>query len=150
MLTKINGSAEHYFDLSHFKGEIATPPLLGKMETLNKVERTSFRFDAISCHSQAVEQTVTVVSQAAESKIGYESRHRTIFFFVWVQMLHREVASLYMAGHVSDSHLAKLSFTVSRPRIPFGWRYMGQDVVIWSAVCSSAPHSQDYVEAMPH
>ena len=29
-----------------------------------------------------------------------------------------------MAGHVSNSHLAKLSFTVSRPRIPVGWRYM--------------------------
>ena len=55
-----------------------------------------------------------------------------------------------MAGHVSNSHLAKLSFTVSRPRIPFGWRYMGQDVIIWSAVCSSAPHSQDAVEDMPH
>ena len=27
---------------------------------------------------------------------------------------------------------------------------MGQDVIIWSAVCSSAPHSQDAVEAMPH
>ena len=55
-----------------------------------------------------------------------------------------------MAGHVSDNHLAKLSFTVSRPRIPFGWRYMGYDVIIWCAVCSSAPHSQDSVEAMPH
>ena len=33
-----------------------------------------------------------------------------------------------MAGHVSDSHLAKLSFTVSRPQIPFEWRYMEQDV----------------------
>ena len=55
-----------------------------------------------------------------------------------------------MAGYVSDSHLAKLSFPVSRPRIPFGWRYMGQNVIIWSAVCSSAPHLQDAVEAMPH
>ena len=55
-----------------------------------------------------------------------------------------------MAGHLSDSHLAKLSFTVSRPRIPFRWRYMEQDVIIWSAVCSSAPHSQDAMEAMPH
>ena len=55
-----------------------------------------------------------------------------------------------MAGHVSDSNLAKLSFTVSKPRIPFGWRYTGHDVIIWSAVCSSAPHSQDAVEAMPH
>ena len=51
-----------------------------------------------------------------------------------------------MAGHVSDSHLAKLSFTVSRPRIPFGWRYMAPDVIVWSAVCSSAPHSQDAVQ----
>ena len=55
-----------------------------------------------------------------------------------------------MTGHVSDSHPAKFSLTVSRPRIPFGWRYMGQDVIIWSAVCSTAPHSQDAVEAMPH
>ena len=55
-----------------------------------------------------------------------------------------------MAGQVSDSHLAQLSFTVSRPRIPFGWRCMGHDVIIWSAVCSSAPHSQDAVEAMPN
>ena len=55
-----------------------------------------------------------------------------------------------MAGHVSDSHLTELSFTVSRPRIPFGWRYMGPDVKIWSAVCSSAPSSQEAVEAMPH
>ena len=55
-----------------------------------------------------------------------------------------------MTGHVSGSHLANLSFTVSRPRIPFGWRYMGQDVITWSTVCSSAPHSQDAVEAMPH
>ena len=47
------------------------------------------------------------------------------------------------------SHLAQLSFTVSRPRIPFGWRYEGQNVTIWSAVCSSAPHSQDAVKAMP-
>ena len=52
-----------------------------------------------------------------------------------------------MAGHVLGSHLAKLSFTASRSRIPFGWRYMGQDVIIWSAVCSCAPHSQDAVEA---
>ena len=44
-----------------------------------------------------------------------------------------------MAGRVSDNHLAKLSLTVSRPRIPFGC----------FAVCSSAPHSQDAVEAMP-
>ena len=55
-----------------------------------------------------------------------------------------------MAEHVSDNHLPKLSFTVNRPRIPIGWRYMGQDVVIWSAVCFSAPHSQDVAEAMPH
>ena len=55
-----------------------------------------------------------------------------------------------MAEHVPDSHLTKRSVTVSRPRIPFGWRYMGQDVIIWSAVCSSAPHSLDAVEAMPH
>ena len=55
-----------------------------------------------------------------------------------------------MAGHLSDSHLAKLSFTVSRPRIPFAWRYAGQNVIIWSAVNSSAPHSQDAVDAMPH
>ena len=37
VLPKINHSAEHYYDLNHFEGEIATPPLLGKMETLNKV-----------------------------------------------------------------------------------------------------------------
>ena len=55
-----------------------------------------------------------------------------------------------MAGHVSDSHLAKLSFTVGRFQIPFGWQYMGHDVIIWYAVCSSAPHPQDAVEAMPH
>ena len=55
-----------------------------------------------------------------------------------------------MAGLVSDSHLARLSFTVSRPRIPCGWRYMGHDVIIWSAICSSAPHSQDAVENMSH
>ena len=55
-----------------------------------------------------------------------------------------------MAGHVLGSHLAKLSFTVSRLRIPFGWWYKRQDVIIWDAVCSSAPHSQDAVEAMPH
>ena len=55
-----------------------------------------------------------------------------------------------MAGHVSDSHLAKLSYTVSRPRISFGWRYMGQDVIIRSALCSCAPHSQYAMEAMPH
>ena len=55
-----------------------------------------------------------------------------------------------MAGHVSDNHLAKLSFTMSRPRIPLGWRYTGHDVIIWCAVYSSAPHSQDAVEAMPH
>ena len=36
------------------------------------------RFDDIPCHSQAAERTVAVVSQAAVSKIGYESRHRTI------------------------------------------------------------------------
>ena len=66
-------------------------------------------------------------------------------------MLHREVASLHMDGHVSDSsHLAKLPFTVKRPRIPFRWRYMGLDVIIWFAVCSSAPHSQDAVEALLH
>ena len=55
-----------------------------------------------------------------------------------------------MASHISGSHLVQLSFIVSRPRIPFGWRCMGHDVIIWSAVCSSAPHSQDAVEAMPH
>ena len=55
-----------------------------------------------------------------------------------------------MTGHVSDSHLAKLSFTVSRPQIPFGWRYMVHDVIIWSAVRFSAPHSQNAMEAMPH
>ena len=55
-----------------------------------------------------------------------------------------------MAEHVSDSHLAKVSFAVSRPQIRFRWRYMGHDVIIWCAVCSSAPHSQDAVEAMPH
>ena len=55
-----------------------------------------------------------------------------------------------MAGHVSDSHLFKLSFTASRPQIPFGWRYMEHDLIIWSAVCCRAPHSQDAVKAMPH
>ena len=55
-----------------------------------------------------------------------------------------------MAGHVPDSHLAKLSFTVSKLRIPFGWRYMGHDVIIWSAVYFSAPHPQNAVEAMLH
>ena len=46
-----------------------------------------------------------------------------------------------MAEHVSGSHLAKLSFTVSRPRNPFVWRYMRQDVTKWSAVCHSGSHA---------
>ena len=54
-----------------------------------------------------------------------------------------------MAGQVSNSRLAKLSFTVNRFRIPFGWRYMEQDVIIGSAVCSSALHLQNAEEAMP-
>ena len=38
VLPKINYSAEHYFGLNHFEGEIATPPLQGKTGTPNKVE----------------------------------------------------------------------------------------------------------------
>ena len=77
VLPKLNHSAELYFDLSHSEGAIAIPPMLQKTEILNEVEQTPLWFDDIPCHSQAVEQTVA----AAKSKIGYQSRHRTIFFF---------------------------------------------------------------------
>ena len=53
-----------------------------------------------------------------------------------------------MAGHVSDSHLAKVSFTASKPRLPLGWPCMV--IILWSAVSSSAPHCRDAVEAMLH
>ena len=53
-----------------------------------------------------------------------------------------------MAGHVSDNHRAKLSFTDTESHLD--GLYMEHDVIIPSAVCSSAPHSQDAVEAMLH
>ena len=36
------------------------------------------------------------------------------------------------------------------PRAPRGAPYLGQDMTIWSAVCSSAPHSQAAVAEVPH
>ena len=55
-----------------------------------------------------------------------------------------------MVGQVFVSQLTKLSSTVVRPRFPQGWRYVGHDVMTWSAVCSSAPHSQAADGAIPH
>ena len=65
-------------------------------------------------------------------------------------MLHGEVASLYMVGHVSVSHLAKLSFSVSTEQTSNPIWMAAQDVAISSAICSSAPHSQNAAEPMPH
>ena len=66
------------------------------------------------------------------------------------KMLHWEVASLKMARNVSDSHLAKLQFPLSRPTIRFGWRYMGQDVNTVCGLFLCTTLTGRHVEAMPH
>ena len=48
-----------------------------------------------------------------------------------------------------SQHLVSLSKTV-RPVIPRGARCVGHVRIMWSAVCSQAPHSQFAEEARPH
>ena len=94
VLPKIYHSAEHYFDLSHFEGETATPPLLGKIETLSKVEQTSLRFDDIPYHNQAVERTVAaVIKPLSKNWISEQTSNHVLLLRVGA-MSHREVASL--------------------------------------------------------
>ena len=54
-----------------------------------------------------------------------------------------------LAVIVFSQHLVSSSKTV-RPCIPLGARCVGHVRIIWSAVCSTAPHSQLDVEARPH
>ena len=65
-------------------------------------------------------------------------------------MLHREVASLYMAGHVSPCQALFHSEQTSNPIWMAVYGTGCCNMVIWFAVCSSAPRSQDTVEVMPH
>ena len=60
------------------KYELATPPLPRGRVNLTEIELSPLRFDDIPCLSQAVERMVAVVTQAAELKMGYQSRHQTI------------------------------------------------------------------------
>ena len=60
------------------KYELATPPLLRGRVNLTEIELSPLWFDDIPCHSQAVERMVAIVTQAAELKMGYQSRHQTI------------------------------------------------------------------------
>ena len=68
---------------------------------------------------------------------------------MWVRSFIEKDAT-QTAGQVSSSQVVKLSLMLSRPRVPFGWRKIGHDVTMWSAVCSAAPHSQVAVRAIPH
>ena len=56
----------------------------------------------------------------------------------------------YISGHTFSSHVTVSSSTDIRPWIPFGAWYIGHSRITWSAVCSSAPHSQLALEAKPH
>ena len=53
-----------------------------------------------------------------------------------------------MAGHVSVSQVTRFLSTFTKTRASFGWREMGQDVIMCSAVCSFAPHTQAAVETL--
>ena len=55
-----------------------------------------------------------------------------------------------MSGHLSSSHAIVLSSKTCRPCIPFGARKTGHSRMMWSAVCSSAPHSQAAEDTKPH
>ena len=75
---RVNPNAQVYTKLINLENELPTPPLLKGTANLANIEQVPFRFEGISCHSEAVEWMVAVVTQAAELKTGYHSRHRTI------------------------------------------------------------------------
>ena len=78
VLPEVYPNAKDYTEMISLKYELATPPLLRGRVNLTGLELSPLRFDNISCHSQAVERMVAVVTQAAELKMGYQGRHQTI------------------------------------------------------------------------
>ena len=87
VLPQVNPNAKDYMEMISFKYELAMPPRLRGRVNLTKKELSPLWFD-ITCHSQAVEQMVAVVTQAAELKMGYQSRHQAILKCLkWRKML---------------------------------------------------------------
>ena len=78
VLPQVNPNAKDYTEMISLKYDQATPPLLSGRVNLTEIELFPLRFDDIPCHSQAVERMVAVVIQAAELKMGYQSRHQRI------------------------------------------------------------------------
>ena len=78
VLPQANPNAKDYTKMISLKYELAIPPLLRGRVNLTEIELSPLWFDDISCHSQAVERIVSVVTQAAELNLGYQSRHQTI------------------------------------------------------------------------
>ena len=57
---------------------------------------------------------------------------------------------LQILGHFLLNHFTVRSSGCIIPRAPCGGWWLGHDVIMWSADCSFAPHSQAGVDGIPH
>ena len=83
------------------------------------------------------------------------------FYVVWIttclliscrrrRVVGHPLPTVYMLTALILSQRRVSSSRANRPRIPFGARCRGQVEMMWSAVCSVAPHSQFGEGATPH
>ena len=88
-------------------------------------------------------------SYKACTKFGIHGKPLDHFFSRGKNVQFKKAVS-QMAGLVPVSQGTKFFSTAEKTRAPFGWRYIGQDVITCSAVCSFVQHSEVAVEATPH
>ena len=79
VLPKLKAGAPTYHKMIDWnKEEVTFPPLLQTESTARKAIKKPLRLDDFPCQSQGIERVVSAVTQAADTQIGYERRHRTI------------------------------------------------------------------------
>jgi len=77
----LNIEADDYMNMINCESEpITSPPILGNVtkEDLLQALDGTLPMDPIPCHSQGVEHAVNLMTQAAQSRIGYVNRHKLI------------------------------------------------------------------------
>ena len=78
VIPSLNFESENYVGMINWDdAKITEPPLTTCMtdEMVNRCAQQRLQLPSFPCHTQAVERTVKVVTEAAVKHFGYESRH---------------------------------------------------------------------------
>ena len=67
-----------------------------------------------------------------------------------IRLLRPAYVTRYMSNWVDDIHFLVAPSSLTRPVSPVGGLYSGKGLVMWSTVCSGAPHPQATLSVRPH